>query len=80
MDCCGTNKSEDIENKFEMKGGRNFNMNRRIALWGVIGVLFIAAVFMTFQAGATSGVETIQAAAPAAKSAASSYGGMVGGC
>jgi len=52
-------------------------MNRKTTLWMAIGVLFIAALFLSFKAGA--GVETVQAAGSAAQSAVS-YGGMVGGC
>jgi hypothetical protein len=43
-------------------------------------LMFIVAVFLTFQAGASGSVEVVQASAAVAKSAASSYGGMVGGC
>jgi len=52
-------------------------MDKRITLWIVIGVLFIVALFLSFNAGL--GAETVQAAGSVAQSAAS-YGGMVGGC
>jgi hypothetical protein len=54
-------------------------MDRRIMLWGIIGILFIAAVFVTFQAGSVGGVETVQTAGAATKNLAASSG-MVGGC
>lgn len=54
-------------------------INIRLTLWIVIGVLFVATLFLTFKAGSVStGVEAIQATTSAAQSAASS--GMVGGC
>ena len=56
-------------------------MNRRIVMWGVIGILFLAAIFMTFKVGDIStGVETVKSTGLAAQSATSSYSGMVGGC
>ena len=51
-------------------------MNNRFVLWGIIGVLFATALILTFKAGASGSIETVQAAS----SAAQSYGGMVGGC
>ena len=54
-------------------------MKRNILLWIVIGVLFLAALFLVFRAGSVNS-EGISAASSAAKTAASSYGGMVGGC
>lgn len=73
MDCCNKNDFEEV------KGGK-FRMDRRIALWIVIGVLFLATLFLTFKAGSGSGVETAKATGLAVKSAASSGAGMVGGC
>lgn len=58
--------------------GGNRKMNTRITLWVVISVLFVAALVLTFKAGAGS-VGSVQAATSIATSA-SSYGGMVGGC
>jgi hypothetical protein len=55
-------------------------MNMRITLWIVIGVMFVATLFLTFQAGAAGSTETAQATGSAVKSAAPSYSGMVGGC
>jgi len=56
-------------------------MNTKITLWVAIGVLFVAALFLTFKAGAAGNIGTAQVVAATAKSAASaSYGGMVGGC
>ena len=75
MDCCTKN-----HDKREVKGGR-FRMEKRFVLWIVIGVLFLATLFLTFKAGSGGGVETARAATLAAQSAASSAGsGMVGGC
>ena len=51
-------------------------MDNRIMLWIVIGVLFVATLFLTFKAGAGS-IGTAQAVSTAASS---SSGGMVGGC
>lgn len=52
-------------------------MNRRIMLWGVVGVMLIVALFLTFQAGAVD-TGAAQATGNAVKTVASS--GMVGGC
>ena len=62
----------------QMKGG-NFEMERRMMLWMAIGVLFLAALYLVFQAG--SGI-AIQSAGPVTNPAASaaSSSGMVGGC
>ena len=38
----------------QMKGG-NLKMERRIALWIVIGALFLFSLYFAFQAGATTG-------------------------
>ena len=51
-------------------------MNRRIVLWIVIGVMFLATLFLTFNTGSVS-VETVQASVGVAKAAST---GMVGGC
>ncbi len=71
MDCC--------ENSGKMKGGL-LKMDRRITLWIVVGVLFVVALFMTFKAGTVASSEVVQTAGTVARSAASSSGGMVGGC
>jgi len=75
MDCCKTENEEGCCKDLKNKGG--MNMDKRITLWIVIGVLFIVALFLSFNAGL--GAETVQAAGSVAQSAAS-YGGMVGGC
>lgn len=54
-------------------------MNTRITLWGIIGLMFVVALFLTFKAGAIGNVETGQVVASAAKTVAASSG-MVGGC
>ena len=50
-------------------------MDRKIVLWIVIGILFVAVLFITFNAG-TGTSEVIANTANAAQSAS----GMVGGC
>jgi len=52
-------------------------MDKKIALWIAIGILFVVALFLVFSVGSVSyeSVNTIKGAA-----SASSYGGMVGGC
>ncbi len=55
-------------------------MEKRIVLWIVIGVLFLATLFLTFKAGSGSSIETAKATGLAVKSVASSGAGMVGGC
>ena len=83
MDCCTGNHDKahsNSQSSNEMKGGR-FRMEKRFVLWIVIGVLFLAVLFLTFKAGSGGSVEIAQAATLAARSAASSPGaGMVGGC
>ena len=71
MDCCNKNH--------RVKGGK-FRMEKRIVLWIVIGVLFLATLFLTFKAGSGSSIETAKATGLAVKSVASSGAGMVGGC
>ena len=61
-----------------MKGG-NFKMERRIVIWAVIGVLFLFALYLTFQLGSGVATQNIGSATSSAASAASSSG-MVGGC
>ncbi len=51
-------------------------MERRIVMWGIIALLFLAVLYVTFSAGSTgAATETVAAT----KSIASSSG-MVGGC
>lgn len=52
------------------------NMDKKTIIWMVIGLLFVVALFLSFNAGLSSG--TLQAAGSAAQGSA--YGGMVGGC
>ena len=83
MECCTGNSDKkmrsDSKSSNEVKGGR-FRMEKRFVLWIVVGVLFLATLFLTFKAGSGSGVEAAQATGLAVKSAASSGAGMVGGC
>ncbi len=74
MDCCNNEKAEKTTHK-----GGTFKMERRIVLWIVIGILFLSVLYMTFKAG-SSATTSVQSASTVASSAASSYGGMVGGC
>ncbi len=60
-----------------VKGGE-FIMERRIVMWIIIGLLFLAVLLVIFKAGSTGNIVAVQSAAPAVKSAASSA--MVGGC
>lgn len=63
-----------------MKGGI-FKMNTRIALWAVIGVLFVATIYLTFKTGDVSAAQSsAQTTVVAVKSAATSSNAMVGGC
>jgi len=57
-------------------------MKKSTVLWSVIGVLFIVAMFMMFNAGASGSVvsSATQAAQVAAPAPQAAYGGMVGGC
>ena len=62
-----------------MKGG-SIKMERRIILWIVIAVIFIAVLFLIFKVGVGEATGTAQSAGNAVSSAASSSSGMVGGC
>lgn len=55
-------------------------MDRRIVLWVVIAILFVATLYFTFKAGAVSNLDTVRASGLVAKSAAQTGSGMVGGC
>ena len=72
MDCCSKSHQD-------LKGGR-FRMERKFVLWIVIGILFLATLFLTFKTGSGNSIETAKTAGLAVKSAASSSAGMVGGC
>jgi hypothetical protein len=51
-------------------------MERRIWMWGVIAILFLAVLYVTFKTGNTSAAtETVAATKTIASSS-----GMVGGC
>ncbi len=84
MDCCGMgNKHKEkemekkhFENMEKVKGGNGI-MDRRIIMWIVIGLLFLATLYLTFKSPTTGNVAAVQSAGAAAQSAASS---MVGGC
>ena len=92
MGCCSSHenhenpkgsgdKSETMKNHLpesQMKGGE-IKMNKRIVLWIVIGILFLAVLYLTFKVN-TLDVNAVQSAGAAAQSAASSSGAMVGGC
>lgn len=59
-------------------------MKKSTILWIVIGVLFVATLFLTFQAGDSSSVQAsgnaAQLAARSAAASAPASSGMVGGC
>jgi len=56
-------------------------MDRKTLLWIVIGLLFIAVLYLTFQASSSAVTQgAVQGAVSSKAAAASSYGGMVGGC
>lgn len=82
MNCCeNTKQNTEKENREEiMKGGKSMtDINKKTMLWIVIGILVIAAIFLTFKASSIGGAA--QATASAARTAASTAsGGMVGGC
>ena len=82
MNCCDKDeKMEEKENTTKVKGGKTIKMDRRIVMWIVIGVLFIAVLFLIFKAGGGGATgNAIQTAGNAVKSAAPSSSGMVGGC
>ena len=56
-------------------------MNNKTLMWIIIGVLFVAVLFLTFKAAATGNTSAVQSGASAAQSAAqSASSAMVGGC
>ena len=81
MTCCKTEGEDgcckDLDKNSDKSKGGKTKMEKNMLLWGVIGVLFIVALILMFQSGASG---SVQSAGSAASSAASSYGGMVGGC
>ena len=76
MNCCENNQKD--KNKSEMKGGKT-KMNRNTYLWIAIGVMFILALYLTFQVGASQVTQTAASATTTAVKTAASTG-MVGGC
>ena len=82
MDCCNTKQNTKKENKEEsMKGGKRMvEINKKTMLWIVIGLLFIATIFLTVKASSV-GTGVAQATASVARTAVSTASsGMVGGC
>ena len=86
MDCCKTKKEnkccKDLEKMDELKslkGGFNkMQIRKKTLMWIVIGVLFLAVLFLTFKvSGNTSAA---QATGQVTRTAASAGAGMVGGC
>ena len=72
-------KTEENKNITKIEGGKTIKMEekkRKKILWIVIGVLFIAVLFLTFKVGVAG--NAVQSTGSAAKSVVSS--GMVGGC
>ena len=81
MDCCDSKVSSSCCNNYNLKkGGKKFKMEKKTMLWIVIGVLFVGALFLTFQAGATGNVVAAQGAVKTVAAVAQSSSGMVGGC
>ncbi|MDP3966423.1 MAG: hypothetical protein Q8Q04_02745 [archaeon] len=81
MDCCKTKDDDgcckDLDNiSHNLKGGKT-KMKRNVLLWGVIAVLFVAALILMFQTGASVGVQSVGGAT---QSVTSTSSGMVGGC
>jgi len=80
MECCGNKKEDpccDGLKKTQMKGG-NSKMESKTILWAVIGIIFLLAVYMVFQAGSGGAVSSAGSSVSSAASTASSQ--MVGGC
>ena len=75
MDCCNTNKKK-LNNSEKLKGGKTTKMERKTLLWIVIGILFLAVLFLTFKVGVGGVAGNVVQSAVAAPSS----GGMVGGC
>lgn len=82
MNCCGDDdKKEECCNETKTHGGKMKIGNTEIetkkaVLWGVIGLLILAVVYVTFFQGSASGISL----GSNAGSTASAYSGMVGGC
>ena len=89
MDCCKTKKEnkccKDLKNLNEkqksgnMKGGSVLKMDKKMLMWIIIGILFLAVLFLTFKTNSIS-VQSAGTIAKAAASSASSGSQMVGGC
>ena len=56
MDCCNTKQNTKKENREEsVKGGKSMvEIRKNTMIWIVIGILFIATIFLTFKASSTS--------------------------
>ena len=77
MDCCKTKDKDGCCKDIKLKGGKNkFKMEKKTLLWVVIGVMFLAVLFLTFKVSGNAGAA--QTTGQVAKSVVSS--GMVGGC
>ena len=57
MDCCGNTKQTKHENMGEsVKGGKSMvEIKKNTLMWIVIGVLFLAVLFLTFKASSLTG-------------------------
>ncbi len=42
-------KKKNCCDKLKMKGGKNMEINKRAMLWGIIGILLVATIFLTFK-------------------------------
>jgi len=72
-DCC----SEHKNHKHESSHKSNEPNWKNIITWGAIGILLVVVLYTVLSQGST---QTAVPAAQAGAKAASSYGGMVGGC
>ena len=78
MDCCDNNNDTSKKYGENADKRREIKMNKRMILWIVIGILFLAVLYLTFKVN-TLDVNAVQSAGTAIQSAASSSA-MVGGC
>jgi hypothetical protein len=74
-DCCSSDGSKHSNKK---TGSKETNW-ASVALWSVIGILLVVVFFTVISGGSTHSA-AVPATQAAAKTAASSYDGMVGGC
>lgn len=61
MDCCENTNQKKKENQGQsMKGGKNImELRKNTMMWAIIGVLFLAVLFLTFKASSLTGKAAI---------------------